>query len=87
MMNFISRTMGYLIPLILLTTSVIGSSLENPISKYWLLRSNLLKEEDRRMLGSDLELDDGERNASVILMRAKHKELDKGLFLYSKFIL
>lgn len=49
---------------------------------YWAERAKILKEEENSMLGGDLKFERKERIANEVLMSAKRKEVDDGLFFF-----
>lgn len=51
-----------------------------PLGNYKALREEILEYEQRLMIGSNLNLNDVERQANKILMKAKREELDAGSF-------
>lgn len=51
-----------------------------PRINYTILRNEILKYEERLMIGANLTLNDDEKAANKILMKAKKEELNAGLF-------
>lgn len=51
---------------------------ENITVDYWVLRAELLQEEEIRQLGGDLKFHRDERLANQVLMEAKKKEINDG---------
>lgn len=47
---------------------------------YTVLRNEILKYEERLMIGANLTLNDDEKAANKVLMKAKEEELITGLF-------
>lgn len=52
-----------------------------PRSNYTILRNEILKREQRMMIGGNLTLNNIEKAANKVLMMKKEEELNNGLFV------
>ncbi|XP_065212899.1 adenosine deaminase 2-like [Planococcus citri] len=62
--------------LVIISVGVTGGLVSD--DDYQIRRANLLKNEEKRMLGGDIVLEGLEKTANDVLMRAKYREIDHG---------
>uniref|UniRef100_A0A0C9RRA6 Adenosine deaminase n=1 Tax=Fopius arisanus TaxID=64838 RepID=A0A0C9RRA6_9HYME len=77
--------MGSIIWLLVSLISLVSSRVIN-MDNYWLLRANLLHDEEVTSIGGRLAFKDGERNANDLLMTHKRAEIAEGFSNPRRFL-